>query len=113
MKTLLKSLLLASLAASVFVIGTAHAAKTAPVNITSVSTGSSGNVLVKTDGTFVNPAGCPNSAYLILSDDPQLKNYLAILLTAQASGTTIVLTINDNDCINDDKNPKIGNIQLG
>lgn len=89
-----------------------HAAKTAAVEVVSVSTGGSGNVIITTTGDFVNPAGCTNSAYLLLSTNSQLKSYLAILLTASASGKPIRLTVSDTQCVNDGKNPRISNIEL-
>ncbi len=109
MKNLVKFATIIAIATMSFA---SHAAKTAAVEVTSVSNGSSGNVLITTTGDFVNPAGCTNSAYLLLGTNPQLKNYLAILLTARASGTPIRLTISDTQCVNSGKNPRISNIEL-
>lgn len=73
---------------------TANAASTAAVSVSNVSVGSSGDVFIKTSGSFVNQ-GCTNtSKYLLPKEHAAKKELLAILLTAAAAGNTVVLAVN-------------------
>jgi len=74
-------------------VSTANAASTGNVSVTSVSVGGSGDVFVKTNGTFVPSAGCTNgSTYLLPNTHNARSSLLAILLTAQASGLEVKMS---------------------
>ena len=109
MKKLLK---LAAITCGVLVAGNVYAAKTAAVSITQISQGSSGNIFVEHTGTMLNPNSCPQTRYVIEPGDANKNTYMAILLTAKASANQVRLNVADTSCVNDNKNPKITNIEL-
>lgn len=58
-----------------------------------------GNLFFTTTATAINPAGCVASSYVIASTNAQFKNYYAMMLTAQASGSNVIIRISDTACI--------------
>jgi len=99
----------------IFALGmqAAHANKAEDRNVTDIIVNAEGRVTVKLSGSVVNPAGCQNSAYVIEETAVTRKDWLAMLLTAKAAGSTVTLVIapTNGDCANDGKNPRIINIQ--
>ena len=82
-----------------FVSSGAYAASTGNVNVTKISSGSSGDVFVKTTGTFTNPAPCSNtSLYVLPFDHGAKKELLAVMLTSAASAGGINLFIENIIC---------------
>ena len=104
------------LAISIFFMGMQTAAasnKAEDRAVNDIIVNAEGRVTVKLDGDSVNPAGCPNTAYVIEANVASKKEWLAMLLTAKASGETVTLVIapNSGDCANGGKNPRIVNLQ--
>ncbi len=87
------AIFLATALSVVAVVPQASAALTDTVAVSSVSVGGSGDVFIRTDGTFVPTSGCTNtSRYLLPTSHGAKKELLAILLTAQASGQNVRLS---------------------
>jgi len=72
-----------------------------------------GRINIRLSGDAVNPAGCPNSALVIETSVDARREWLALLLTAQASGglVTVVVAPTNGDCANNGGNPRVLNVQ--
>lgn len=108
MKNLTKTFIAAAIAATCF--NSAFAAQAVSRDVGDVIVAATGKVTVRVSGGAVNPAACQNTAYVIEDGEVSKKEWLAQLLTAKAAGFKVTLSIDDNVCVNDGKNPKINNI---
>ena len=79
--------------------------------VTEISVGTSGNIIVAIDAPQLNPASCTFSGYQI-GDIAQRTEWYAQLLTAQASGSTVRLTLSPTQCNNGGGNPRITAIAI-
>jgi len=77
----------------------AIAANTARAPITTITYSEGGNLYFTTSAPTINPAGCDAASYLIASTNPRIKNYYAMLLTADASNQKVLIQISDSQCI--------------
>lgn len=80
--------------------GGAHAANTAQGSVGVLTFSDGGNLFFSTSATPINPAGCAASSYVIAFSNAQFKNYYAMMLTAQASGSNVIVRISDTSCLN-------------
>jgi len=89
-------------------------------SVESVTVNGEGRVNFAISGATVNPAGCNNSSLVIDPDVAARREWLALLLTAQASGATINAQVapTAGDCANPNtanpggRNPRVLNISV-
>lgn len=79
--------------------GAANAANSAAGTVGALTFSDGGNLFFTTSATRLNPANCAATSYVIAGTNPQFKNYYAMMLTAQASGSDVVVRIDDNVCL--------------
>lgn len=78
----------------------AQAADTGLGTIGALTFSDGGNLFFNTSATPINPAGCTSTSYVIAGVNAQFKNYYAMMLTAQASGSDVLIRISDTSCLN-------------
>lgn len=91
---------------------TEAASSSAPVNVTSTSVGSQGDVFVRTDGAYADEGCTVGTRYLLPKDHAAKKELLAMLLTAQAAEKLVVISINGCGTIGAQTYGKIFNIDV-
>lgn len=95
-----KVLCLASVMSAIGVNSTVAQTVVGPVHITEVASGwANDDVSLGTDGTFVNPANCPNHDFYI-SQQGQAGNrtHLAVALTAAANKVPVIIVVANSGC---------------
>lgn len=102
---------------SVFLFGTstlafAQSSPTGFESVNDISVSGSGNIRVDLSGATVNPAGCPQSDYLITPDSSSQKLWLAQLMTAKAADQTVRLRIDNSVCGNGGNSPRITQVEV-
>lgn len=107
MKNFMKKISLA-LATTVAGVGIASAQNITPFeSVEDLIISANGLIRVETSGPVLNPAGCPQTFYVIEADAPTRTLWLAQLMTAKAAGQNIRIGLNSNICVNNNTSPAI------
>jgi len=88
--------------------------------IESINVNTHGRVNIVVSGEAINPADCKNTALVIDPDVPARRDWVALLLTAKSSGSTVDILVApaEGDCANPNssnpngRNPRIINITI-
>jgi hypothetical protein len=91
-----------ALALGLLITGSAaNAATTDAFSITTIDFGSSERVFVYSDQPIINPAGCSNPNYYVISETAAaLRPMTAAVLTARVNGDQVRAVINNSNCVN-------------